>query len=91
MSFGLKSKVNIIWQDPQSHMFAKYHTFVQAFVCNSRDLKLHTLSIVFSFSWGLKWPQERLITILMQNFGMTNKECLVCCGISVVVNWLNLS
>ena len=31
MSLGLKSKVNIIWQDPQSHMFAKYHTFVQAF------------------------------------------------------------
>ena len=30
--------------------------------------------IVFSFSWELKWPQEKLKTMLMQNFGMTNKE-----------------
>ena len=32
------------------------------------------LSIVFSFSWELKWSQEKLKTRLMQNFGMTNKE-----------------
>ena len=31
-------------------------------------------SIVFSFSWELKWPQEKLKTMFMQNFGMTNKE-----------------
>ena len=32
------------------------------------------ISIVFSFSWELKWPQEKLKTILMQNFRVTNKE-----------------
>ena len=31
MSLGLKNKVDIIWQHPQSHMFAKYHTFAKAF------------------------------------------------------------
>ena len=30
------------------------------------------ISKMFSFSWELKWPQER--TMLMQNFGGTNKE-----------------
>ena len=30
------------------------------------------ISIVFS--WELKWPQEKLKTMLMQNFGVTNKE-----------------
>ena len=29
---------------------------------------------VFSFSWQLIWPQEKLKTMLMQNFGETNKE-----------------
>ena len=32
------------------------------------------VSIVFSFFWELKWPQEKLKTTLMQNFGVTNKE-----------------
>ena len=32
------------------------------------------LSSVFSFSWELKWPQEKLKTMVMQNFGVTNKE-----------------
>ena len=32
------------------------------------------VSVVFSFSWELKWPQEKLKKVLMQNFGMTNKE-----------------
>ena len=32
------------------------------------------ISIVFSFSWKLKWPQEKLKKVLMQNFGVTNKE-----------------
>ena len=27
-----------------------------------------------SFPWELKWPQEKLKTILMQNFGVTKKE-----------------
>ena len=31
------------------------------------------ISIVFSFSWELKWPQEKLKTMLMQNFGVINK------------------
>ena len=30
--------------------------------------------IVFSLSWELKWPQEKLKTMLAQNFGVTNKE-----------------
>ena len=29
---------------------------------------------VFSFSWELKWLQLKLKTMLMQNFGVTNKE-----------------
>ena len=32
------------------------------------------MSIVFIFSWELKWPQEKLYTMLMQNFVVTNKE-----------------
>ena len=28
----------------------------------------------FSFSWELKWPQEKLKIMLMQNFGVTSKE-----------------
>ena len=33
------------------------------------------ISIVFSFSWELKWPQEKLKTMLiMKNFGRKNKE-----------------
>ena len=33
------------------------------------------MRIVFSFSWELNWPQEKLKTMLMQNFGVTYKEC----------------
>ena len=32
------------------------------------------ISIVFSFSWGLFNSQEKLKTMLMQNFGVTSKE-----------------
>ena len=32
------------------------------------------MSIVFIFCWQLKWPQEKLYTMLMQNFVVTNKE-----------------
>ena len=32
------------------------------------------ISIVFNFSWELTRPQERLKTMLLQNFGVTNKE-----------------
>ena len=32
------------------------------------------ISIVFSFSWELKWPQEKMKTMLVQNFGVTNEE-----------------
>ena len=31
-------------------------------------------TFTFSFSWELKWPQEKLKTMLMQYFGVTNKE-----------------
>ena len=29
---------------------------------------------LFQFLLGIKWPQEKLKTMLMQNFGLTNKE-----------------
>ena len=32
------------------------------------------ISIVFILSWDLQWSQERLETILTQNFGGTNKK-----------------
>ena len=32
------------------------------------------ISIVFGVSWELKWPQEKLKTMLIQNFGVTEKE-----------------
>ena len=44
---------------------------------------------VFSFSWQLIWPQEKLKAMLMQNFGVTNKEHYdnyVIMVFSVVVN-----
>ena len=39
----------------------------------------YTCSVVVSLTkpiafWELKWPQEKLKTMLMQNFGVTNKE-----------------
>ena len=30
--------------------------------------------VVCSFSWELKWPQEKLKTMLTQTFRVTNKE-----------------
>ena len=47
----------------------KYHNIL-LFVCHPKFCK----SIAFSFSWELKWPQENLKTMFMQNFGVTNKE-----------------
>ena len=35
------------------------------------------ISIVFNFSWDLQLPQERLETILVQNFGGTKKSIMV--------------
>ena len=40
------------------------------FVCHPKIC----ISIVFNFSWELKWPQEKLKTMLRQTFGVTNKE-----------------
>ena len=40
------------------------------FVC----LPKFCISIVLSFSWGFFNSQEKLKTMLMQNFGVTNKE-----------------
>ena len=40
------------------------------FVCHPKIF----ISIVFSFSWELEWPQEKLKTLLMQNVGVTKKE-----------------
>ena len=51
--------------------------------------------LIFSSSWELKWPQEKLKTMLMQNFGATNKEhydmSRYFLGLSVVVNKWGLS
>ena len=35
------------------------------------------ISIVFNFSWDLQSPQEKLETMLMQNFGGTKKSIMV--------------
>ena len=45
-------------------------TYHNALVCHPKILHKH----YFSFSWELKWPQEKLKTMVMQNFGLTNKE-----------------
>ena len=51
--------------------------------------------LIFSSSWELKWPQEKLKTMLIQNFGVTNKEhddmSRYFLGLSVVVNKWGLS
>ena len=47
----------------------KYHTLI-LFVYHPK----FCISIVFSFSWGHFNSQEKLKTMLMQNFGVTNKE-----------------
>ena len=39
------------------------------------------ISIVLSFSGELKWPQEKLKTMLMQNLGWQTKNIMVCYGI----------
>ena len=52
------------------------------FVCHPKLC----ISIVFSFSWELKWPKEKLKTMLMQNFGVTKKEHYGMLWYSGVVN-----
>ena len=49
----------------------KYHNIPQ---CSLFVSPKFCISIVFIFSWETKWPQEKLKTMLMQNFWMTNKE-----------------
>ena len=39
---------------------------IMLFVCHPK--------VVFNFSRELKWPQEKLKIMLMQNFGVTKKE-----------------
>ena len=36
------------------------------------------VSIVFNFSWELKWPQEKLKTMLMQILGWQTKSIMAC-------------
>ena len=56
------------------HCFLEFVVFF--FVCYLLDSLKNTiiLSIVFIFSWDLQWSQEKLETMLMQNFGGTNEE-----------------
>ena len=51
--------------------FRKYHNIPH---CSLFFTSTFCISIVFNFSWELKWPREKLKTMLMQNFGVTNKE-----------------
>ena len=48
------------------------------------------ISIVFSFSWELEWPQEKLKTMLIKNF-VSDKHRLLwyVMAFSVVVNCIN--
>ena len=38
------------------------------------------ISIVFSFSWELKWPQEKLKTMRIEILGLQTKSIVVCYG-----------
>ena len=38
-------------------------------------------TFTFSFSWELKWPQEKLKTMLIQILGWQTKSIMVCYGI----------
>ena len=59
------SRKNYIDHSRKHHNIPQCSLFVTPKFC---------ISIVSSFSWELKWPQEKLKTMLMQNFGVTNKE-----------------
>ena len=50
--------------------FGKYHNTL----CLSLQI---CISIVSSFSWDLKWPQEKTKTMLMQNLGAKTKSIMV--------------
>jgi len=52
--------------------FADKNMCFDIITCNVTPM--FCISIVFSFSWELKCPQEKLKTMLMQNIGVTNKE-----------------
>ena len=43
------------------------------FVCHAKILHNHN---VFSISWELKWPQEKLKTMLMQNLEWPTKSIM---------------
>ena len=47
------------------------------FVCDSKILHKHC----FQFLLELKWPQEKLKTMFMQNLGWQTKSIMVCYGI----------
>ena len=49
----------------------KYHNIPQ---CSLFVTPKFCIRIVFSFSWGHFNPQEKLKTMLMQNFGLANKQ-----------------
>ena len=56
----------------------KYHNIPY---CSLFIIPKFCVSIVFSFSLGHFKSQEKLKTMLIQNFGVTNKEHMVCYGI----------
>ena len=62
---------------------------------NPRLVLFRSTILIFSSSWELEWLQEKLKTMLMQNFGVTNKEhynmSQYFLGLSVVVNKWGLS
>ena len=57
--------------DSEIDHFRKYHNILKSSLFVTPKF---CTNIVFSFSWELKWPQDKLKTMFMQNFGVTNKE-----------------
>ena len=53
------------------HQLANIKYTIILFVCPPKILHKHC----FIFSWDLRCSHEKLETMLMQNFGWTNKEC----------------
>ena len=53
----------------------KYHNIPS---CSLFVTPKFCISIVFSFSWELKWPQEKLKTMFMQNLGWQTKSIIIC-------------
>ena len=59
---------------PYSVVVIRFNPQLECVYVDSTVIPKFCISIVFSFSKGHFDSQEKLKTMLMQNFGMTNKE-----------------